>query len=459
MDDMGWGDLGCYGNPARETPNLDQMASQGMLFTDFYSASSICSPSYAPQEVLGGIAASEVLISEVLQKAGYRNKIVGKWHLGHQAEYLPLQHGFHEWFGAPNCHYKYDDKIMPNIPVYRNHLMTGRYYDDYKIDHKTGIANLTQMYIQEALVFLERQTRMKQPFFLYWAPDATHTPLYASAKFRGRSSRGLYGDAVMEIDDGIGQIFDKLKQLHLDNNTFVFFSSDNGAATYAFTEGGSNGPFLCGKQTTFEGGFRQPGIAWWPGKIKGGQVSNQVGNLMDLYLTMLDMAALPRPRGVVFDGTSLLPTMLNGTRKDRAVFYYRGDTLFKVRLGQYKAHFYTWNTPQDAQDIGYHYCPGQRIANVTTDQMVNYTHSPLLFHLGRDPGEKFIIPSHTAEYRAVLPLLLKTVHEHQRSLQPAKPQFNWCDLAVQNWAPQGCERINKCMMAPMSYLYRCTWPY
>lgn len=483
MDDMGWGDLGCYGNPARETPNLDQMAAEGMLFTDFYTASAICSPSrasllsgrlpvrngfystqkarnsYTPQEVVGGIASSEVLFSEMLQKNGYRNKIIGKWHLGHRPQYLPLQHGFDEWFGAPNCHYKYDNKYIPNIPVFRDDHMTGRYYEDYEINDVTGVSNLTQIYIQEALNFIEAQASKKQPFLLYWTPDATHTPLYASAKFRGKSKRGLYGDAVMELDYGVGSILNKLKQLKIDGNTFVFFSSDNGAATYAFTEGGSNGPFLCGKQTTFEGGMREPAIAWWPGKIKHSQLSSQVATLMDIYPTLMQLADISLPKGVFFDGQSLVATLLNASEYVRPIFYYRGDMLFNLRYGDFKAHFYTWDTPKESQDIGYHYCPGQHVEGVTTENFTDYSHRPLLFHLGRDPGEKFIIEFNSVEYREAITVIDRVLGEHKRTLEFGEPQLDWCDLAVQNWSPPGCEKIDRCKPAPMSRPYRCFWPY
>jgi N-acetylgalactosamine-6-sulfatase len=299
MDDMGWGDLGVFGNPAEETPNVDRLANQGMKFPDFYAANPLCSPSraalltgrlpirngfyttnalgrnaYTPQNIVGGIQDSELLLPELLQNAGYRSKLVGKWHLGQQPQYLPLKNGFDEWFGAPNCHFgPYDDKNTPNIPMYRDDQMIGRLYEQYVIDHKTGESNLTQLYKQEAIDFISKQAKAGQPFFLMWAADATHEPLYASKAFLNTSQRGLYGDAVHELDWCISEIVDALHKLGVANNTLVFFSSDNGAATYAKTRGGSNGPFLCGKETTFEGGSREPTIAYWPGTIKPGQVA------------------------------------------------------------------------------------------------------------------------------------------------------------------------------------------
>ncbi|XP_022438618.1 N-acetylgalactosamine-6-sulfatase isoform X1 [Delphinapterus leucas] len=380
MDDMGWGDLGVYGEPSRETPNLDRMAAEGMLFPNFYTANPLCSPSraalltgrlpirsgfyttngharnaYTPQEIVGGIPDSELLLPELLKEAGYTSKIVGKWHLGHRPQFHPLKHGFDEWFGSPNCHFgPYDNKARPNIPVYRDWEMVGRFYEEFPINLKTGEANLTQIYLQEALDFIKRQQAAHRPFFLHWAIDATHAPVYASRPFLGTSQRGRYGDAVREIDDSVGKILHLLRDLSIAENTFVFFTSDNGAALIsAPRQGGSNGPFLCGKQTTFEGGMREPAIAWWPGHIPASQVSHQLGSIMDLFTTSLSLAGLEPPRDRAIDGLDLLPTMLQGRLTDRPVFYYRGNTLMAVTRGQYKAHFWTWtNSWEEFRQLG-----------------------------------------------------------------------------------------------------------
>uniref|UniRef100_F7H7K1 N-acetylgalactosamine-6-sulfatase n=1 Tax=Callithrix jacchus TaxID=9483 RepID=F7H7K1_CALJA len=343
MDDMGWGDLGVYGEPSRETPNLDRMAAEGTLFPNFYSANPLCSPSraalltgrlpirngfyttnaharnaYTPQEIVGGIPDSEQLLPELLKEAGYVTKIVGKWHLGHRPQFHPLKHGFDEWFGSPNCHFgPYDNKARPNIPVYRDWEMVGRYYEEFPINLKTGEANLTQIYLQEALDFIKRQAR-RRPFFLYWAVDATHAPVYASKPFLGTSRRGRYGDAVREMDDSIGKMLQLLQDLRIADSTFVFFTSDNGAALISAPEqGGSNGPFLCGKQTTFEGGMREPALAWWPGHIAAGQVSHQLGSITDLFTTSLALAGLTPPSDRAIDGLNLLPALLQGRLMDR----------------------------------------------------------------------------------------------------------------------------------------------
>ncbi|KAK7114629.1 N-acetylgalactosamine-6-sulfatase-like isoform X1 [Littorina saxatilis] len=483
MDDMGWGDLGVYGEPSKETPNLDWMASQGMLLPDFYSANPLCSPSraalmsgrlpirngfyttndharnaYTPQDIMGGIPSNEILLPENLQKLGYRSKIIGKWHLGQQPQYHPLVHGFDEWFGAPNCHFgPFDNKRTPNIPVYRDTDMIGRYYEDYLIDHKTGESNLTQIFIREATTFIEKQAAQKQPFFLYWAVDATHEPVYASRDFLGSSQRGLYGDAVRELDYGVGQILQKVKDLGLVNNTMTIFSSDNGGATYAKEMGGNNGPFLCGKETTYEGGMREPTIAFWPGKIPAGTVSHQLGSLMDLYTTFTTLAGGSIPTDRVVDGIDLTQALFKQTIIDRPIFYYRGDELMAARWQQYKAHFWTWTNSQDEFDKGVNFCPGEEIDGVTTHEQVNNTAEPLLFHLGKDPGEKYMIKSTSVEYKGVMPQILKIVAEHRSQLVKGEPQLNMCDSSVMNWAPPGCEKINKCLPVPKSNPSKCVW--
>ncbi|KAM6251198.1 N-acetylgalactosamine-6-sulfatase isoform 2-T2 [Spheniscus humboldti] len=406
MDDMGWGDLGAFGEPSKETPNLDQMASEGMLFLDFYTANPLCSPSraalltgrlpvrngfyttnaharnaYTPQDIVGGIPDSELLLPELLKKAGYINKIIGKWHLGHRPQFHPLKHGFDEWFGSPNCHFgPFDNRALPNIPVYRDWEMIGRYYEDFKIDLKTGEANLTQIYLQEALDFISKQQASQQPFFLYWAIDATHAPVYASKHFLGTSQRGLYGDAVREIDDSIGKILKHLQKLGISENTFVFFTSDNGAALIsAPKEGGSNGRFLCGKQTTFEGGMREPAIAWWPGHIPAGG--------------------------------------------------------------------------------GIDFCPGQNVSGVTTHTQEEHTTLPLLFHLGRDPGEKYPLSFASDEYQRAMERISVVVQQHKVTMVPGEPQLNVCDKAVMNWSPPGCEKLGKCLKPPKSDPKKCFWPH
>ncbi|XP_014352612.1 N-acetylgalactosamine-6-sulfatase isoform X2 [Latimeria chalumnae] len=457
MDDMGWGDLGVYGEPSRETPNIDKMAAEGMLFLDFYAPNPLCSPSrasllsgrlpirngfyttnaharnsYTPQEIVGGIPPSELLLPELLKKAGYVNKIVGKWHLGHRPQYHPLKHGFDEFFGSPNCHFgPYDDKSKPNIPVYNNSDMVGRYYEDFKIDLKTGESSLSQIYLQESLTFMRQQAAKQQHFFLYWSVDAVHAPVYASKPFVGTSKRGRYGDSMREMDYCVGKLLQELRVLGIAENTFVFFTSDNGAALIsAPTQGGSNGPFLCGKQTTFEGGMREPAIAWWPGHIPAGQMSYQLGNLMDLFTTGLSLAGLEVPKDREIDGIDLTPVLLQNQVIDRPIFYYRGNEMMAVRSGMYKAHYWTWSNSWKQFRKGINFCPGQNVSRVTTHEQQDHMKQPLLFHLGRDPGEKYPISFVSDEYREVMKQIMPIVQKHKETMVPGEPQLNMCDPAV-----------------------------
>ncbi|XP_007937357.1 N-acetylgalactosamine-6-sulfatase [Orycteropus afer afer] len=486
MDDMGWGDLGVNGEPSRETPNLDRMAAEGLLFPSFYSASPLCSPSraalltgrlpirtgfyttngharnaYTPQDIVGGIPASERLLPKLLKEAGYATKIVGKWHLGHRPQFHPLKHGFDEWFGSPNCHFgPYDNKAKPNIPVYRDWEMVGRFYEEFPINLKTGEANLTQIYLQEALDFIKRKHSRQRPFFLYWAVDATHAPVYASKPFLGTSRRGRYGDAVRELDDSVGQILQLLRGLHLADSTFVFFTSDNGAALVsAPRQAGSNSPFLCGKQTTFEGGVREPAIAWWPGHVPAGQVSHQAGSLMDLFTTSLSLAGLKPPSDREIDGLDLLPVLLRGQLIDRPIFYYRGNELMAATVGQFKAHFWTWTNSWEEFQQGIDFCPGQNVSHVMTHTQEDHTLLPLLFHLGRDPGERFPLSFTSAEYQDALQWIAPAVQKHRSTLVPGQPQLNVCNAAVMNWAPPGCEKLGKCLTPPESVPEKCPWPH
>ncbi|XP_061242997.1 N-acetylgalactosamine-6-sulfatase isoform X4 [Bos javanicus] len=348
----------------------------------------------------------------------------------------------------------------PQRLLYHQWARQERFYEEFPINLKTGEANLTQIYLQEALEFIQRQQAAHRPFFLYWAVDATHAPVYASKPFLGTSQRGRYGDAIRELDDSVGRILRLLRDLSIAENTFVFFTSDNGAALIsAPRQGGSNGPFLCGKQTTFEGGMREPAIVWWPGHIPAGQVSHQLGSIMDLFTTSLSLAGLEPPRDRAIDGLDLLPAMLQGRLTDRPIFYYRGNTLMAVTLGQYKAHFWTWTNSWEEFKQGIDFCPGQNVSGVTTHSQEEHTKLPLIFHLGRDPGERFPLSVASIEYLDALRRITPVVQQHQEALVPGQPQLNVCNRAVMNWAPPGCEKLGKCLTPPESVPEKCSWPH
>jgi arylsulfatase A-like enzyme len=370
-DDLGSGDLSCYGHPTIRTPNLDRMAAEGMRFTQFYSAAPLCSPSRAAlmtgrypvrsginfvlfPDSKGGLPESELTMPEMLRQRGYATGMVGKWHLGHLPQYLPTRHGFDSYFGIP---YSNDMSLATN-PVYeeinkeagrkRNPAVLERYRnlpgiplmrDERVIETEPDQTQLTPRYTAEANAFLRKSAAAKKPFFLYFAHTFPHVPLFASAKFKGKSKRGLYGDAVEELDWSVGEVMKTLAELKLDENTLVFFSSDNGGAVQLGRHGGSNGVLREGKSTTWEGGVREPFIARWKGRIKPGQVSAEVASTLDILPTLAGLTG-GRPAGDrVLDGADLAPLLWEGKgRPQPDLFYYHGGRLRAMRRGPWKLH-------------------------------------------------------------------------------------------------------------------------
>lgn len=479
MDDMGWGDLGCYGNEAQETPNIDKLAKEGAMFTDFYSADVLCSPSRAAMLTgrlpirtgmytnitfgkqtgvavngTGGLVPEEETIAEVLSRLGYRNKIIGKWHLGNSKEFSPLNQGFHEFFGSHQNHLRpFDNISAPNNAVFRNNKMVGRYFQkEFFINKETGESDLTRIWTKDAVEFFDENRN--NPFFLYWSADGTHQELGAHRDFLGTSQRGLYGDVIRDLDHGVGQIITRLKQLKLHRNTFVFFGSDNGPMTGIY--GGSTGPFLCAKPTTFEGGMRVPGIFWWPGVIPAGQVEKAPANLLDIFNTILEITGgeVSNPERPL-DGQSLWPILIDkpgATLEKDSIFYYRGNGLYAVRVGDFKAHYWTWTLdPRSLLRRG-NPCSRVCIENFTTEELTDHNDRPFLFHLGRDPGETFPIDPSTEEYQIHLEVINNVRDHHLKSLEGdiGYPQLNMIDWAAADWSPPGCEEINMCLPVPES---------
>jgi arylsulfatase A-like enzyme len=392
-DDLGWGDLGCYGAPAVRTPHLDRMAAEGMRFTDFYSAAEVCTPSraalltarypirsgmcHAQFRVLranarGGLPKEEITLAELLRGSGYATGMIGKWHLGHRPEHLPTQHGFDEYFGLP---FSNDMMPSPDAPKGRDKFFTEQ--NEYwktplirgtsTVEEHPDQRQLTRRYTEEAQQFI--RTRKDRPFLLYLAHTFPHVPLFASEPFRGKSPAGLYGDVVEELDWSVGQILATVRTEGLERRTFVFFSSDNGPWKVFRSHGGSAGPLHEGKGSTWEGGMRVPGIAWWPSRIPAGSIQREPASTMDLLPTCAKLAGTPLP-DVPLDGRDLAPLLFgNGTRPAEVFLYYRGPDLYAARLGPWKAHFITRSS----------YGPDAPVPH----------NPPLLFHLGEDPGEQW----------------------------------------------------------------------
>lgn len=422
-DDLGYGDLGCYGSPTIRTPHLDRMAAEGVRFTDFYSAAEVCSPSRAAlltgrypirsgmcgdRRVLfpnskGGLPVNEVTIGDALRERGYATAHIGKWHLGIHAGSRPLDQGFQHSFGLP---YSNDMDARTNLPrgasgspmPPHDGWNVALIRNGKTIEQPADQTTLTKRYTEEAITFIREQK--ESPFFLYFAHTFPHVPLFASAEFKGKSRAGIYGDAVEELDWSVGQVLDTLRKHGIAERTLVVFTSDNGPWLIMGNQGGSAGPLRDGKGSTWEGGMRVPGIAWMPGRIRPGVSYQQVGAL-DLFPTALALASANVPEGVTLDGIDLAPLLFEGKPlPSRPFFYYRGDQLFACRVGEWKAHFKT--------QTGY----GQ--AKLETHE------PPLLFDLGRDPSEKRNV---AGEHADVLAEIQQAVKTHQAAVVPGKPQL------------------------------------
>jgi len=406
-DDLGYGDLCCYGHPSIHTPNLDRMASEGLRFTDFYSAAPVCTPSRAAlltgrlpirsgmvgaaRHVLfpdskGGLPASEITIAEALKTKGYATACVGKWHLGHLPQYLPTHNGFDSYYGIP-----YSNDMKPS-PILRNEEV---------IEEPAVQETLTPRYTDEAIKFIRREK--DKPFFLYLAYTFPHVPLHVSDRFRGRSVRGLYGDVVEEIDWSVGEVLRTLRDLGLAEKTLVVFSSDNGPWLIKNQHGGSAGLLRDGKGSTWEGGMREPGIFWWPGTIQPG-VCRKMATLMDVFPTFLELAGVPLPADRELDGRSLVPVLLGkGDGGAKVLFYYNNTVLMAVRKGPWKAHLLT--------RTGY----GPESKKIETHD------PPLLFNLYEDPSEKYNVAK---DHPDVVADLLAEVERHKAALKPGTPQLD-----------------------------------
>ena len=302
-DDQGYADVGKFGAKGFSTPHLDRMADEGLRFTNWYVPQAVCGASRAglltgcyPNRInmlgapgpssRGGIADGEVLISEMLKDRGYSTALFGKWHLGHLRKFLPLQHGFDEYYGLPfsNDMWPYHPgvrhlsmekrlKRWPHLPMIEGNEIVNK---EVSPEDQVG---LTTSYTEKAVDFIARNRT--KPFFLYVAHSMPHVPLFVSEKFKGKSEQGLYGDVIMEIDWSVGQILETLRKHQLDQNTLVIFTSDNGPWLSYGNHAGSAKPLREGKATMFDGGCRVPTVMWWPGRIPAGKECSEVVNACD----------------------------------------------------------------------------------------------------------------------------------------------------------------------------------
>lgn len=339
-DDLGYGDLGCYGSSIR-TPNLDNIASEGVLFRHFYSASPVCSPSRAalmtgryPTRVgipsvlwpadQRGLPDTEMTIATVLKQRGYRTMCVGKWHLGSQPQYLPTSRGFDEYFGLP-----YSNDMWPRPLLYNTTV----------VEEPARLDTLTQRYTEQAVQFINENK--DRAFFLYLAHNAPHVPLGCSERFHGSSRLGMYGDVVQELDWSVGQVLQAIQANGLNESTLVMFSSDNGPR-YQGQVGRPRGR----KGSTYEGGMREPFIARFPGLIPAGLVTDGVATTMDILPTVAGLCGASLPAKPL-DGMDISPLLTGASPDlDREVFlYFDGWKVQAARLGKWKLHLTRYNSP------------------------------------------------------------------------------------------------------------------
>ena len=380
-DDLGYGDLGCYGSTQHHTPALDRMADDGVRFTDFYMASPVCSPSRAamltgsyPLRVgfggrsidnapvlfpgqAHGLHPDEITIARLLQDGGYATRLIGKWHCGDQPEFLPTRHGFDGWFGLPYSNdmgrQAWPDEDRPyreimarlgtpvpdDAPMLQERPPLPLMLDAEVVEQQPDQAALTERYVDDAVRFI--RANRDRPFFLYLAHMYVHLPIYVRDRFVQDSRNGRYGAAVHCIDWSTDVLLAELRSAGIDEDTVVVFTSDNGALIR--DGGGSNGPLRASKGTTWEGGQRVPCIVRWPGTVPSGRVVADVANAMDLYPTIAGWCGVAVPDDRTLDGRDLGGLLSGGDGPGtRPFFYILGGNIEAVRLGRWKLHVRKW---------------------------------------------------------------------------------------------------------------------
>ncbi len=409
VDDMGYGDLGCYGNKRNKTPDIDRLAAEGQRWTSFYSSGAVCAPSRTglmtgrhPALFAAGrnnlAKVRDKLMASMLKKQGYATAILGKWHLaGYPQDFSkspmhPLECGFDYHFGTPGSNdvpappgkrqtrnlFDACDKFTFKVPLIR-----GRKLIEVPADQEL----LTKRYTQEAVKWIG--TNKEKPFFLYLAHNMPHAPVFASKAFQGRSKGGRFGDTVEEIDWSVGQVMKAIKEAGIDENTLVVFTSDNGPWSMFGPHGGTAKPLRGEKGTSWEGGYRVPGIFRWPSKIKPGEVGGLAANL-DLYATFATLSGGDQPKGLQgFISKDISGVLLRGAASPRKKWFYSSGAI-AFRSGNYKMHLSTKNRSSN---------PDTRAREPITKH-----DPPLLYDLSTDIGEQNNI---AADHPQIISRLLK----------------------------------------------------
>ncbi len=362
IDDMGYADIGPFGAKGYATPHLDRMAKEGRKFTDFYVTQAVCSASRAGLltgcynvrvGILGalgpkathGINSNEVTLAEICKQKGYATACYGKWHLGHHKKFLPMQHGFDDYFGLPysNDMWPYHPGVL-HLPMEQRlkkwthlPLIDGNSIINPRVTG-TDQEQLTTQYTERAVQFIEKNKN--NPFLVYLPHSMVHVPLYVSEKFKGQSKAGLFGDVMMEVDWSVGQILDTLRKHKLDKNTLVIFTADNGPWLSYGDHAGSAAPLREGKGTMFDGGCRESTLMWWPGTIPAGSACKTPAMTIDILPTVAELIGAKLPKHKI-DGKSIV-NLMKGTSAEcpqEAYYFYYGKQLQAIRMGKWKLHF------------------------------------------------------------------------------------------------------------------------
>ncbi|XP_070577422.1 arylsulfatase A-like [Ptychodera flava] len=470
LDDVGYGDLGLYGHPTSSTPNIDVLASKGMVFTQFYAGSSMCSPSraslltgrlpprtgvyprvFAPDSS-GGLPLHETTIAQILKQQGYQTAIIGKWHLGigQKQKYLPTNFGFDHYFGIPYSNNQcpcQQSCFWPDDPCDRQWCLTEfpkcpLFHNDKIIEQPVDLITLNRRYAATARDFIARQSARNRPFFLHYAFQHCHSPQFAGKQFRNSTLRGVYGDSLAEVDWSVGQVLEEIHKQGIADNTFIFFLSDNGPAITEKREGGVAGLLKCGKGTTYEGGQRVPGIAVWPGKIPAGVRTTELASTMDLLPTLAKLTGAEVP-SVALDGTDISSVLFTGGKSKRDTFFYypnlatKSIGVYAVRYRQYKAHFYTEGSEHSGEENPDRDC--RPSATLTKHD------PPLLFDLHEDPSELYNLNQEGEEYIEILNKIKRIYRKHVLTMDWAESEYlKPTDPDVQPCCSPGCQPFPRC---------------
>jgi len=423
-DDLGYGDLSCQGHPLIRTPNIDRLAREGQRWTSFYASAPLCNPSRValmtgrlPIRIHQSdgnhwrpMPAEEVTLAELLKQKAYATCYVGKWGVSsfERGGRHPMDEGFDDYFGTVGSNDLFREKVQRSYENVRNLPSTAYRLSLYRqrevIEEPAYQPTLTRRYGEKSALWIEEQAKAGRPFFLFLGHSMPHVPLFCSPEYRGHSQAGLYGDVVEEIDGSVGRILAALEKNGVADNTLIFFSSDNGPWLTYYDLGGSSGPLRDGKITSWEGGFRVPGIFWWPAAIQPAVVDG-IGCNVDLIATLATLTGTKLPKDRRFDSIDLSPTLLGHKPSPRSEWFYYGKpgNLWAARVGRHKLVYESWDSLGKEGELGWR----------GYDNHLKHE-PPLLFDLHTDVAERLDIAKQDPE---VVKRIQATVHRHRKSLK------------------------------------------